>query len=418
MAKNLKLNIKNAQLAEALKLNQIKQPASKKSKEEAEPVEQPKVEKAAAEPVVEPSPVQPSPVAESPPSQHSAPAPERTFERKAEFNQSSRPPYGERREGERREPRSDNRYPSSRPPYHKSSQPRFEGDRPQGDRPPRPYQDRPSRPPFDRSQGQDRPSYGDRDGQNRFQGQDRPSYGDRGPQQRPPYGDRGPQQRPPYGDRGQQQRPPYGDRGPQNRPYQQNASGGAQRPYRSSDQQGYTPRPHPGGPRPPFRRDTAPPIDVKKAFPTVKDHPTREAPPAKKTRPEDESFARKSPASKDAKDVRPAKKTDAHRSFDARDRLGLRTSDEEIWRKKKAFKSKHVSQEEVIRPKELHIRIPISVKDLANEMKLKASQLISKLFMQGVPLTLNDLLDDIGSYGWELVGFQGNGYIFKRELVD
>lgn len=32
--------------------------------------------------------------------------------------------------------------------------------------------------------------------------------------------------------------------------------------------------------------------------------------------------------------------------------------------------------------------------------------------------TLNDLLDDIGSFGWELVGFQWNGYIFKRELID
>jgi translation initiation factor IF-2 len=40
------------------------------------------------------------------------------------------------------------------------------------------------------------------------------------------------------------------------------------------------------------------------------------------------------------------------------------------------------------------VRIPITIKDLAQEMKLKASQLISKLLMKGVILTLNDYLDD------------------------
>jgi translation initiation factor IF-2 len=51
-------------------------------------------------------------------------------------------------------------------------------------------------------------------------------------------------------------------------------------------------------------------------------------------------------------------------------------------------------QEEIIRPKSLSIRIPITIKDLASEMKLKASQLIAKLFMKGIVLTLNDFLDD------------------------
>jgi translation initiation factor IF-2 len=53
-----------------------------------------------------------------------------------------------------------------------------------------------------------------------------------------------------------------------------------------------------------------------------------------------------------------------------------------------------MQQEEVIRPKNLSVRIPITIKDLAAEMKLKASQLVSKLFMKGVVLTLNDFLDD------------------------
>jgi translation initiation factor IF-2 len=53
-----------------------------------------------------------------------------------------------------------------------------------------------------------------------------------------------------------------------------------------------------------------------------------------------------------------------------------------------------MAQEEIIRPKEVKVRIPITIKDLASEMKLKASQLVSKLFMKGVILTLNDFLDD------------------------
>ena len=53
-----------------------------------------------------------------------------------------------------------------------------------------------------------------------------------------------------------------------------------------------------------------------------------------------------------------------------------------------------IEQEEIIRPKELKVRLPISIKDLASEMKLKASQLIAKMFMKGIVVTLNDLLDD------------------------
>ena len=47
-----------------------------------------------------------------------------------------------------------------------------------------------------------------------------------------------------------------------------------------------------------------------------------------------------------------------------------------------------------MRPKSLSIRLPILIKDLAAEMKLKVSQIISKLFMQGISLTLNDILAD------------------------
>ena len=94
-----------------------------------------------------------------------------------------------------------------------------------------------------------------------------------------------------------------------------------------------------------------------------------------------------------AKELRPQKKKEEMR-FDSRDRQGLRDVENEAWRKRRAYKPKKYVQEEVIRPKNLSIRLPIMIKDLAQEMKLKASQLIAKLFMQGITLTLNDYLDD------------------------
>lgn len=80
---------------------------------------------------------------------------------------------------------------------------------------------------------------------------------------------------------------------------------------------------------------------------------------------------------------------------DSRLRQGISHGDDEKWRKKRGFKGKaERNPEEIIRPKELKIKLPITLKDLAGEMKLKASELISKLFMQGIAITLNDYLDD------------------------
>lgn len=81
--------------------------------------------------------------------------------------------------------------------------------------------------------------------------------------------------------------------------------------------------------------------------------------------------------------------------FDSRDRQGLRIGEERSYRRRRPrYRSANKEAIEVVRPKELSVRIPISIKDLAQAMKLKASELISKLFMQGVALTLNDYLDD------------------------
>lgn len=99
---------------------------------------------------------------------------------------------------------------------------------------------------------------------------------------------------------------------------------------------------------------------------------------------------------KDYRDLKPQKRGQGQRSFDARDRQGLREGDDDKWRKRKSFKGKGKVQfqEEIIRPKELKVRLPITVKDLAADMKLKASELIAKLFLQGIVITLNDFLDD------------------------
>jgi translation initiation factor IF-2 len=103
---------------------------------------------------------------------------------------------------------------------------------------------------------------------------------------------------------------------------------------------------------------------------------------------------KKGPKVKEFRDVKPTRRADNSKTFDARDRHGLRSGDEEQkWRKKRA--AKQTRQEEVItRPTAIKVRIPISIKDLAAEMKLKAAQLIAKLFLQGIVVTLNDLLDD------------------------
>ncbi|SCA62946.1 Translation initiation factor IF-2 [Chlamydiales bacterium SCGC AG-110-M15] len=98
---------------------------------------------------------------------------------------------------------------------------------------------------------------------------------------------------------------------------------------------------------------------------------------------------------KNFKDVKPGRKQVAPRSFDARDRAGLSGADEGGWKRRRPHKRRAPKTEVVpVRPSKLSVRLPISLKDLAVEMKLKAAQLISKLFLDGVIVTLNDYLDD------------------------
>ncbi|MBA2369322.1 MAG: translation initiation factor IF-2 [Candidatus Protochlamydia sp.] len=130
--------------------------------------------------------------------------------------------------------------------------------------------------------------------------------------------------------------------------------------------------------------------DKSKVKPKVKGF--EEAP---KDTPEEEARKNNLKAAKfkEFRDIKPARKVET-RQFDARDRQGLRTTDEDQhWRKRKA-KQRHFIEDSTIRPTSIKVRLPISIKDLAEKMKLKASQLVGKLFLQGVVATLNDLLED------------------------
>ncbi len=304
MAKNLKLNIKNAQLAEALNLNKIKKPPVAKAKKK---VEEPEVLQAAPEEAVQPPPAKiekehalhKAPTPPSPPPPVSVPEP-------VEEKIQAQPPEEEAPKPVRKlEPA-----PLSRP-------------QPSG---PGGFVSPPQRPQYPPREGGYRPQQGP--------GGYRPQQG------------------------------PGGYR-PQMRPGGPGGPGGAPRgPYRG---------PHP----------------------SQRPLPPREAPRAPPKSPPSAGLESRKSSVKDFRDVKPLKKTlHEAKSFDSRDRQGLRDTESEEWRKRRPSKHKIMIQEEVIRPKELKVRLPITVKDLASEMKLKASQLISKLFMKGIVITLNDFLDD------------------------
>lgn len=130
----------------------------------------------------------------------------------------------------------------------------------------------------------------------------------------------------------------------------------------------------------------APPPPRKEEAPKSSETPAAISPAGKE---EEESPVKKKV--REFRDFRPKAKDVKH--FDSRDRQGLSEEDER-WRKKRGGKQQRHVEEQVTRPTSLKIRLPISIKDLAVEMKLKSSELIQKLFLQGIALTLNDLLDD------------------------
>ena len=150
--------------------------------------------------------------------------------------------------------------------------------------------------------------------------------------------------------------------------------------------------------RPPYPPRTGYPSAIKRP-PLSKDAPipkVSDAPKKDSFKPAPRESEDRNQRSKAAHEVRPVKKA-TQKTFDARDRKGLRDDlDDQGWRRRRPHHKmrSHRKEEVVIRPKELKIHLPITIKDLASEMKLKASQLVAKLFMKGIMLTLNDYLDD------------------------
>ena len=89
------------------------------------------------------------------------------------------------------------------------------------------------------------------------------------------------------------------------------------------------------------------------------------------------------------------------RVFDSSAQAG----DDMPWRRSRhRKKSVKKDVEPVIRPTEISVIIPITTKDLASKMKIKGSDVIQKLFMQGRTLTINDYIDD--STTIELIGME------------
>lgn len=375
MAKNLKINVKNAQLAQAINLGRVKKPGTSKKKEE---VVEPTVDKVAPVPVAEEAkePAAKPPVIASPPPQKSVedrvvspsvpPREEAAYRENTsparEENRPVVPPKGpapvepHNRQVERGTPSREG--PSSSQPYRRysDSSPQRRDERPYSSYPPR------------REGGPSSSNY-------------------------PPRRDGG------YPSSHYQQRregtpPPH---------YQQRREGAPSSPhYRSSpypQREGFAPRRPPSSSypsqRPPFTRPGETRYEPRRP-PLAPKEPPRNEKGGRVFEKEDSSReTRKHLPQKEApKDTKSRKPED--RGFDSRDRLGLRDQlEEQGWRKKRpSHKIRATQQEEIIRPKSLKLRLPITVKDLASEMKLKASQLISKLFMKGVVLTLNDYLDD------------------------
>ena len=148
---------------------------------------------------------------------------------------------------------------------------------------------------------------------------------------------------------------------------------------------------------------------IKDLLPPKKEKPKSEKddtlPKKEKAKPKDEESQQKEDAGakkvlkkgkkvRDFKDLKPAKRQQV-KSFDARDRQGLSEGDDGRWRKKRPSKQyMRAEDQEIMRPTELKIRLPITVKELASEMKLKSSELIQKLFLHGLTFTLNDPLED------------------------
>lgn len=346
MAKNLKITVKNAQLAEALK--KFKKP------EKAEAPQPKAPPKAKAEPAREKAPEKEK---EKLPPVHEIPeAPEASHEPviEKEIEKAAEPAPSEKPLAEKLHERPVEK-PAERPLGPVYPQPR----------PPRPAGARPPYPPGKPSTGS-RPAY-----------QPRPSGAPQGAPAGGYMSSSGYRPKPTGVPEGYKPKVPGSSPAPSGyRPRSPGGPGGY-RPYSGGRPPGA------GGPglgrRPPLETPREPSRDRLGAK-------TRET-----KAPHEEDAARK------LKEIKAHKKPEVYRAFDSRDKQGLRDENDEGWRPRKGRGHKRMmssAEELIVRPKSLKIRLPITIKDLAAEMKLKASQLLSNLFMKGVVITLNDYIDD------------------------
>ncbi|QNM09065.1 translation initiation factor IF-2 [Wansuia hejianensis] len=312
-------------------------------------------------------------------------------------NQGDRPQrsYGDRNQGDRPQRSYGDRNQGDRPQ-------RSYGDRNQGDRPQRPYGDRnqgdrPQRPYGDRNQG-DRPQrpYGDRNQGDRPQ---RP-YGDRNQGDRPqrPYGDRNQGDRPqrPYGDRNQGDRPqrPYGDRNQGDRP---------QRPYGDRNQgnrPGYAGQSRPGqGNRPGYAgqgRNDRKDGDNRGGF----DNRSRGPRTDRDKKPETIDLGLKKPSRDTSHKDKDKNKDSLRENKFVSDRRGSGANRPNQGRRpnqnlpkalqKPAHKPREEKKEEI---KEIILPEKMTIRELAEKMKLQPSVIVKKLFLDGIMVTVNQEID-------------------------
>lgn len=106
---------------------------------------------------------------------------------------------------------------------------------------------------------------------------------------------------------------------------------------------------------------------------------------------------KKTPSSSDFKDHKTGAKkfSEQKKVLNEKNWYGLSDNENEKWRKKRQNKIKDFTQQQIVqRPNQIKVRLPITIKDLASELKLKASELIKKMFIHGMTYVVNDILDD------------------------
>ena len=242
-----------------------------------------------------------------------------------------RRPQGDRLQGERR-PQGDRPQGERRP----------QGDRPQGER--RPYGDRPQgerRPQGDRPQGERRP-YGDR------------PQGDRPQGERRPYGDR------PQGDRPQGERRPYGDR-PQGQGFNKDSANRNER----------------GGNN--FRKDGGNRFD-REMDKFNKESASMGAEELRGKETRERNHDNKKNNKKNDYDVLGGKKQERFINL------------EKNGGKKKPQQPQQPKQEEDT-IKTLVLPEKLTIKDLADKMKVQPAMIVKKLFLKGTMVTVNQEVD-------------------------